>query len=149
MKTFVASPSLRQADHPLGHHRLWPSQATAHDRPSARRATKTSGSLAAASSFSSCLRWEVDTVEVSIVPILLGGGIPLLPPPARTAKLKLSSHKAYRTGLVSLTYEVQRQSTANPDPSPGHSGTHCWSSPEPRCTRIVPPAASFSSSVNS
>jgi dihydrofolate reductase len=50
---------------------------------------------------------EVDTVEVSIVPILLGGGIALLPHPAQETKLKLSSHKVYRSGQVSLIYDVQ------------------------------------------
>lgn len=50
---------------------------------------------------------EVDAIEVSIVPVLLGGGIPLLPPPAHQTKLKLFSHKVYRSGRVSLTYDVQ------------------------------------------
>jgi dihydrofolate reductase len=50
---------------------------------------------------------EVDTVEVSIVPVLLGAGIPLLSPPAHQTKLKLSGHKVYNSGRVSLTYEVQ------------------------------------------
>jgi dihydrofolate reductase len=49
----------------------------------------------------------VDTVEVAIVPVLLGGGIPLLPPPANQTKLKLTSHKVYKTGMVSLEYTVQ------------------------------------------
>src|SRR5687767_13648728 len=44
----------------------------------------------------------VDTVEVAIMPVLLGEGIPLLPPPARQAKLKLTGHKVYKTGIVSL-----------------------------------------------
>jgi dihydrofolate reductase len=49
----------------------------------------------------------VDTVEVAIIPILLGGGIPLLPPPAQTAKLKLTGRKVYEaTGIVSLQYDV-------------------------------------------
>lgn len=49
----------------------------------------------------------VDSVEVAIIPILLGGGIPLLPDPARTRKLKLASHKVYgSTGIVSLKYDV-------------------------------------------
>jgi dihydrofolate reductase len=51
---------------------------------------------------------EVDTIEVSIVPVLLGGGIPLFRTPAHQTKLKLSSHKVYRSGRVSLTYDVQR-----------------------------------------
>jgi dihydrofolate reductase len=49
----------------------------------------------------------VDTVEVAVSPVLLGGGIPLLPPPARQAKLKLIGHKVYKTGIVSLQYEVK------------------------------------------
>jgi dihydrofolate reductase len=50
---------------------------------------------------------EVDTVEVSVMPVLLGGGVPLLPPPSQRAILKLSNHKIYRSGIVSLIYEVQ------------------------------------------
>ena len=50
---------------------------------------------------------HVDTVEMSVIPVLLGGGIPLLPPPYNPAKLRLLSHKVYRSGRVSLAYEVQ------------------------------------------
>ena len=50
---------------------------------------------------------QVDTVEVSIMPVLLGGGVALLAPPVQQAKLKLSGHKIYRSGIVSLIYEVQ------------------------------------------
>jgi dihydrofolate reductase len=49
----------------------------------------------------------VDTVEVAIVPVLLGGGIPLLPFPAKQAKLKLTGHKVYKTGIVFLEYAVK------------------------------------------
>ena len=52
---------------------------------------------------------HVDTVEVSVIPVLLGGGIPLLPPPYHPARLRLLSHKVYRSGRVSLAYEVQHQ----------------------------------------
>jgi dihydrofolate reductase len=48
----------------------------------------------------------VDTVEVGVIPVLLGGGIPLLPPPAKQTKLKLTGHKVYKTGIVSLEYAV-------------------------------------------
>ena len=48
----------------------------------------------------------VDTVEVAIMPVLLGEGIPLLPPPAKQTKLKLTGHKVYKTGIVSLEYAV-------------------------------------------
>lgn len=49
----------------------------------------------------------VDTVEVAVEPVLLGGGIPLLPPPAKQTKLKLIGHKVYKTGIVSLQYEIK------------------------------------------
>jgi len=51
---------------------------------------------------------QVDTVEVAIVPVLLGGGIPFLPPPASQTKLQLTGHRIYdKTGIVSLDYTVQ------------------------------------------
>jgi dihydrofolate reductase len=49
----------------------------------------------------------VDTVEVSFVPVLLGAGIPLLPPPTNGTKLELIRHRAYPTGIVSLEYAVK------------------------------------------
>jgi dihydrofolate reductase len=48
----------------------------------------------------------VDTVEVAVVPVLLGGGVPLLPPPAGQVKLKLTGHTVYPTGIVALEYAV-------------------------------------------
>jgi dihydrofolate reductase len=48
----------------------------------------------------------VDTVEVAIMPVLLGEGIALLAPPAGQKKLKLTGHKVYKTGIVSLEYSV-------------------------------------------
>jgi dihydrofolate reductase len=50
----------------------------------------------------------VDTVEVSVIPVLLGEGIPLLPPPYTPTRLNLTSHRVYRSGRVSLAYDVQR-----------------------------------------
>jgi len=46
----------------------------------------------------------VDTVEVAVIPVLLGGGIPLLPAPAPQTQLKLTGHKVYKSGIVSLEY---------------------------------------------
>ena len=49
----------------------------------------------------------VDTVEVAIIPVLLGGGVPLLPDPADRAKLKLTKHRVYeKTGTVALEYAL-------------------------------------------
>jgi dihydrofolate reductase len=49
----------------------------------------------------------VDAVEVAIIPVLLGSGVPLLPPSATRAKLKLVKHRVYNeTGTVLLEYAV-------------------------------------------
>ena len=49
----------------------------------------------------------VDGVEVALIPVLLGGGIPLLPTPAAMAKLQLRGHRVYeKTGTVSLEYAI-------------------------------------------
>jgi dihydrofolate reductase len=49
----------------------------------------------------------VDEVSVSLVPVLLGGGIPFLPPPADRARLRLKTHRVYeKSGTVGLEYEV-------------------------------------------
>jgi dihydrofolate reductase len=50
----------------------------------------------------------VDTVEVAVIPVLLGEGVPLLPAPTNRVKLKLTGHKLYaKTGIMSLQYAVQ------------------------------------------
>ncbi len=54
----------------------------------------------------------VDTVEVSVIPVLLGGGVPLLPPPYSPAKLRLLNSKTFRSGRVSSEYAVQHQPVA-------------------------------------
>ncbi|HEY7445339.1 MAG TPA: dihydrofolate reductase family protein [Vicinamibacterales bacterium] len=49
----------------------------------------------------------VDRVEVSLIPVLLGGGVPLLPPPAGRALLKLRKQRLYeKTGTVGLEYDI-------------------------------------------
>jgi len=54
----------------------------------------------------------VDRIEVALIPILLGGGIPLLPPPASKAVLKLRKQRVYeKTGTVGLEYDVVRRDT--------------------------------------
>jgi dihydrofolate reductase len=51
----------------------------------------------------------VDGVDAAIVPVLLGGGIPLLPSPAGRAKLKLRDRRIFeKSGIVALEYEVVR-----------------------------------------
>ena len=51
----------------------------------------------------------VDRVEVSLIPVLLGGGIPLLPPPAEHTTLKLRKQHVYtKTGTIGLEYDILR-----------------------------------------
>jgi dihydrofolate reductase len=48
---------------------------------------------------------QVDMVEVTVVPVLLGGGVPLLPVAIRSALKLLHSH-VYPSGMVGLHYSV-------------------------------------------
>jgi dihydrofolate reductase len=49
----------------------------------------------------------VDSVEVAIVPVLLGGGLPLLPQTSARHVLRLASHQLYpKTGTLRLSYDV-------------------------------------------
>ena len=49
----------------------------------------------------------VDAVDAAIVPVLLGGGIPLLPAPASRATLKLAKQRVYeKSGILSTEYDV-------------------------------------------
>jgi dihydrofolate reductase len=51
----------------------------------------------------------VDRVEAALIPVLLGGGIPLLPPPAARTALRLRKHGHYeKTGTIALEYDVVR-----------------------------------------
>ncbi len=50
----------------------------------------------------------VDTVEVAIVPTILGGGIPLIAGPAGQIQLTLTGQRTFeKTGTVSLAYDVK------------------------------------------
>lgn len=51
----------------------------------------------------------VDTVEPAVCPVLLGGGIPLLPGPPAITRLTLT-HKTFypKSGIVLLQYDVAR-----------------------------------------
>lgn len=49
---------------------------------------------------------QVDVVEVLVVPVLLGGGIPLLETGAQLTRLALEQVERYASGLLSLRYRV-------------------------------------------
>lgn len=51
----------------------------------------------------------VDTVEVAVIPTILGGGVPLIAEPAPRIKLELVAQDVYKeTGTVDLVYSVER-----------------------------------------
>jgi dihydrofolate reductase len=51
----------------------------------------------------------VDGVDTAIVPVLLGGGLPLLPAPSQRMSLRLRAHRLYATtGTLFLEYDVGR-----------------------------------------
>ena len=107
VETIVFSRTLRQEDHPgvtIVAEGMEETVAALRDAPGKDIWLFGGGSL-----FRSFLdAGLVDTVEVAIIPVLLGGGIPLVLPPANQTKLKLTSHKVYKkTGIVSLNYAVQ------------------------------------------
>ena len=49
----------------------------------------------------------VDTIEVSVMPVLLSQGVPLLPPGERSPRLRLTDSKTLPTGCVTLSYAVE------------------------------------------
>jgi RibD C-terminal domain len=67
----------------------------------------------------------VDTVEVAVAPILLGGGVPLLPPPAHRIPLAFKTQQVYPSGIVSLEYTItgflRRSSSERSSPGNHHS----------------------------
>ena len=105
MQAYVFSRTLRQTDCP---------GVTVSNKPAetltALKATsgKDIWLFGGGSLFSSLLRLGlVDAVEVAIIPVLLGDGLPLLPHPATTAKLKLTKNRIYeKTGTIALEYSV-------------------------------------------
>jgi dihydrofolate reductase len=60
-----------------------------------------------------CLRLELaDEVRYSVLPILIGDGVPFFGKLDRDIALHLAEVKAYRSGMVGLRYEVRRSAAA-------------------------------------
>lgn len=51
---------------------------------------------------------EVDSISVTIIPVLLGEGTPLMQSPYDPTLLVLSAHRVYKTGIISATYEISK-----------------------------------------
>jgi len=109
MSVYVFSRTLRQRDHPeatIVAEKLEDTLAALRAR-SGKDIWLFGGSLLFQSLLGAGL---VDTLEVAVSPVLLGAGIPLLPPPAKQTKLELTGHRVYKTGIVSLRYAVKARS---------------------------------------
>ena len=95
METFVFSRTLQPGNHPA----VTIVSDNAEETVAAfrRRKGKDVWLFGGGSLFGSLLAAGlVDTVEVSIVPILLGGGLQLLPVLAKRTELKLTKHRVYK-----------------------------------------------------
>ena len=103
MQAYVFSRTLRQADCPgvIVSDRPAETIAALKSKPGKDIWLFGGGSL-----FGSLLELGlVDAVELAVLPVLLGAGLPLRPQPASQAKLRLVKHRIYqKTGTVSLEY---------------------------------------------
>jgi dihydrofolate reductase len=50
---------------------------------------------------------EVDSMNITTVPVILGDGTPLMFPPYAPTKLVLLTHRVYKSGCISMTYELK------------------------------------------
>jgi dihydrofolate reductase len=103
--SYVVSTTLRQADHPKV-------RVVSEPETLVRELKRTPGKdiwlFGGGELFRTLLgAGLVDAVDTAIVPVLLGGGVPLLPTPAPRARLKLARHRVYeKSGIVSAEYDV-------------------------------------------
>jgi len=106
MRVIVVSRTLRQGDHPRVTIVDDPKEVVTELRS---KPGKDVWLFGGGSLFRSLAEMGlVDTVEVGVIPVLLGEGVPLLPGPMKRVTLKLTDHKVYaRTGTMSLEYAVQ------------------------------------------
>lgn len=106
-RVIVFSRTLKQEDHPGV--RIVADDAEAVLRDLRKQPGKDIWLFGGGELFRSLLELgQVDTVEVAMIPVLLGGGTPLLPVPAKQSSLKLTGHRVYDdSGIVSLAYEVK------------------------------------------
>ncbi len=108
MKAIVVSRTLRQQDYPeitiIGENL---EAAVAHLR---EEAGKDIWLFGGGSLFRSLLDARlVDAIEVAVIPVPLGGGVPLLPSSGARVRLRLVSNKVYKqTGTVAIEYAVEK-----------------------------------------
>lgn len=113
MEVVVFSDTLRPADHAqvtIVRRRGWKRKVAALRAKRGKDLWLFGGGLLFRSFLEAGL---VDSVEIAVIPVLVGGGIPVLAAPAGRAKLKLRGHRVYpKTGTVFLEYAVVRPKKA-------------------------------------
>ena len=107
VKAFVISRTMKQADHPdLTIARDAGALVTELKREPGKDIWLFGGGELFRSLLGAGL---VDGVDAGIVPVLLGGGIPLLASPAERARLTLRSQRVYeKSGIIGVEYDVVR-----------------------------------------
>jgi dihydrofolate reductase len=108
VKSFVVSRTMRQADHPKI---TVARDAAALVADLKGKPGKNIWLFGGGELFRSLLAAGlVDGLDVGVIPVVLGGGIPLLPPPANRARLKLTRQRVYeKSGIIGLEYDVVRE----------------------------------------
>jgi len=102
MKTYVVSTTLDAAEHPAVS--IVPAGLAETVRDLKRKSGKSIWLFGGGITFRSLLdAGLVDRVEVSIIPILHGGGVPVVPP-GRRWPLNFRDSRTFPSGIVSLTY---------------------------------------------
>ena len=106
-QVLVFSKSLRQGDHPAV--RIVGSDETAVINDLRNQTGKDIWLFGGGQLFRTLVeKGLVDTVEVAVIPVLLGAGLPLLPPPAPRTSLQLTRHHVHpKSGIVSLEYDIR------------------------------------------
>jgi dihydrofolate reductase len=111
MRTYVFSRTLRPQDHPgvtIVGTDLGPMMENLRRGPGGKDIWLFGGGQL----FRSLLeQGYVDVVEVGLVPVLLGRGIPFLPGLGTKVELRLTHMRRYPTGIMLLTYEIARDAT--------------------------------------
>ncbi|HWP37893.1 MAG TPA: dihydrofolate reductase family protein [Gemmatimonadales bacterium] len=107
LPTYVFSRTLRPADVPGAVLSRDPAQTVAELK---RQPGKNIWLFGGGELFRSLLAHDlVDEVEIGLVPVLLGRGLPMLPGADRLARLELLGHRVYAaTGTVLLRYQIVR-----------------------------------------
>ena len=106
MQTIVFSRTLRQSDYPkvIVSSKVAETIAALKEKPGKDIWLFGGGEL-----FRSVLdAGLIDTVEVAVVPVMLSEGVPLLPAGERSPALKLTEAKPLSTGIVLLSYALEK-----------------------------------------